>query len=239
MTKFFSRYHGEILETEIKSPDKKQYLVLTNTDQISFSIPNSFRNEMIFSFSLAKQGKTVLGKYINYGTQIQSNCAIPESGLIIQIEKSKITLRKAQPILFSSKGLVSVYHGDLVEKNALILRLFYQRLKTGDIVQGIPKIEQLFEARKTNQGELLIGSLHEELKWLFRFYKRKYTFQKAARKSLEKIQQIIVNNVQKVYQSQGVTIAEKHLEIIVRQMTSKVQIIQGGEQIYYRENLLI
>ena len=233
LTKFFSRYHGEILETEIKSPDKKQYLVLTNTDQISFSIPNSFRNEMIFSFSLAKQGKTVLGKYINYGTQIQSNCAIPESGLIIQIEKSKITLRKAQPILFSSKGLVSVYHGDLVEKNALILRLFYQRLKTGDIVQGIPKIEQLFEARKTNQGELLIGSLHEELKWLFRFYKRKYTFQKAARKSLEKIQQIIVNNVQKVYQSQGVTIAEKHLEIIVRQMTSKVQIITGG-----RTNLL-
>jgi DNA-directed RNA polymerase subunit beta' len=226
LTKFFSGYHGEILETQIKSPDKKQYLVLTNTDQISFSIPNSFRNEMIFS-------KTVLGKYIHYGTQIQSNCAIPESGLIIQIEKSKITIRKAQPILFSSKGLVSVYHGDLVEKNALILRLFYQRLKTGDIVQGIPKIEQLFEARKTNQGELLIGSLHEELKWLFRFYKRKYTFQKAARKSLEKIQQIIVNNVQKVYQSQGVTIAEKHLEIIVRQMTSKVQIITGG-----RTNLL-
>ena len=226
LTKFFSGYHGEILETQIKSPDKKQYLVLTNTDQISFSISNSFRNDMIFS-------KTVLGKYIHYGTQIQSNCAIPESGLIIQIEKSKITLRKAQPILFSSKGLVSVYHGDLVEKNALILRLFYQRLKTGDIVQGIPKIEQLFEARKTNQGELLIGSLHEELKWLFRFYKRKYTFQKAARKSLEKIQQIIVNNVQKVYQSQGVTIAEKHLEIIVRQMTSKVQIITGG-----RTNLL-
>ena len=80
---------------------------------------------------------------------------------------------------------------------------------------------------------MLIGSLHEELKWLFRFYKRKYTFQKAARKSLEKIQQIIVNNVQKVYQSQGVTIAEKHLEIIVRQMTSKVQIITGG-----RTNLL-
>ena len=108
LTKFFSRYHGEILETEIKSPDKKQYLVLTNTDQISFSIPNSFRNEMIFSFSLAKQGKTVSGKYINYGTQIQSNIAVPESGLIIQIEKSKITLEKPTNFIFFKRACFSI-----------------------------------------------------------------------------------------------------------------------------------
>src|SRR6476646_3104986 len=97
LTKFFSGYHGEILETQIKTPDKKQYLVLTNTDQISFSIPNSFINEMIFS-------KTVIEEYMHYGTQIQSNSTIQESSLIIQMEKFKITLRKAQPILFSSKG---------------------------------------------------------------------------------------------------------------------------------------
>lgn len=222
LTKFFSPYQGEILKTELHTTKKKKYLILTNSDQKSFSIPSLFNDEISLP-------KNFLGKFIHYGTQIQSNCVIPESGLIIQIEKSKITVRKAQSILFSSKGLLSVYHGDLVEKNALILRLFYQRLKTGDIVQGIPKIEQLFEARKTNQGELLIGSLHEELEWLFLFYKKKYDFQKAARKSLEKIQQIVVTNVHKVYQSQGVTIAEKHLEIIVRQMTSKVQIITSGQ----------
>ncbi len=231
LTKFFSPYQGEILKTQIDpsktkiqiDPTKMQnYLILTNEDQTSFSTANLFTNKMLLL-------KIFLGKFIHYGTRIHENLVIPQSGRIIQIEKSKITLRKAQPILFSSKGLLSVHHGDMIEKNALVLRLFYQRLKTGDIVQGIPKIEQLFEARKTNQGEILAGSLHEELEWLFLFYRKKYDPQQAARRSLEKIQQIIVNNVQKVYQSQGVTIAEKHLEIIVRQMTSKVQIITSGE----------
>ena len=221
LTKFFSPYQGEILKTHLDVTGTQNYLVLTNEDQTSFSIANVFTDKMPLL-------KTFLGKFIHYGTKIHPTLAIPQSGLIIQIEKTKITLRKVQPILFSSKGLLSVYNRDLIEKNALVLRLFYQRLKTGDIVQGIPKIEQLFEARKTNQGEILAGSLHEELKWLFLFYRKKYDSQQAARRSLEKIQQIIVNNVQKVYQSQGVTIAEKHLEIIVRQMTSKVQIITGG-----------
>src|SRR6185436_18691237 len=94
------------------------------------------------------QNNTIfLGKHIRYGTKINpqnkkysgTSRVIPLSGSIIQIEKSKsqsqqmqgtiITLRKAQPILFSSKGLVSVYEGDIIEKNTLILRLFYQRLK--------------------------------------------------------------------------------------------------------------
>ncbi len=222
LTKFFSSYQGEILRTQLHITDKQTYLVLTDEDQASFSTPNLFHGQKAFS-------QTFLGQFIHYGTKVHENLAIPESGRVIQIEKSKIILRKAQPILFSSKGLLSVHQGDMIEKNALVLRLFYQRLKTGDIVQGIPKIEQLFEARKTNQGEILAGGLHEELEWLFLFYRKKYDPQQAARHSLEKIQQIIVNNVQKVYQSQGVTIAEKHLEIIIRQMTSKVQIITSGE----------
>jgi DNA-directed RNA polymerase subunit beta' len=35
--------------------------------------------------------------------------------------------------------------------------------------------------------------------------------------------------VQSVYKSQGVTIADKHLEIIIKQMTSKVQITRAGD----------
>ena len=170
-----------------------------------------------------------LGKNIRCGTRINHDFVIPVTGTIIQIEKSKITVRKAQPILFSSKGLISVYHGNIIEKNTLVLRLFYQRLKTGDIIQGIPKIEQLFEARKSNQGALLSGSLHEQLGKIFSYYTNIFDSSDAARFSLEKIQQIIVNSVQKVYRSQGVTISDKHLEIIVRQMTSKVQIIQSGQ----------
>lgn len=39
----------------------------------------------------------------------------------------------------------------------------------------------------------------------------------------------LVNEVQSVYQSQGVDISDKHIEVIVRQMTSKVKIDDGGD----------
>ncbi len=185
-------------------------------------------------FFLKKKNFTInntlfVSKYVRYGTRINHNFVIPVSGQIIQIEKSKITIRKAQPILFSSKGIVSVFNADIIQKNTLVVRLFYQRLQTGDIVQGIPKIEQLFEARQTNQGEYLFGGLHDQLAKIYFYYETMYDFTDAARLTLDKIQQVIVNSVQKVYRSQGVTIADKHLEIIIRQMTSKVKIIQPGQ----------
>jgi DNA-directed RNA polymerase subunit beta' len=43
------------------------------------------------------------------------------------------------------------------------------------------------------------------------------------------VQQYLVNEVQKVYRSQGVTINDKHIEIIVRQMLSKVRVDSSGD----------
>ena len=39
----------------------------------------------------------------------------------------------------------------------------------------------------------------------------------------------MVNEVQNVYKSQGVAIDDKHIEVIVRQMTSKVRIEDAGD----------
>ena len=175
---------------------------------------------------------------MRYGEEFMQNVAITASGQIIQVENSKVVLRKAQPILFSSRGVFHVYHGDFVEKNSPLLTLFYQRLKTGDIVQGIPKIEQFFEARQTKEGEILPENLHDKLREFFEITKQHFSSQEAARRSLEKIQQILVDGVQKVYQSQGVTIADKHLEVIVRQMTSKVKILEGGQTGLLRGELI-
>ena len=46
---------------------------------------------------------------------------------------------------------------------------------------------------------------------------------------LQAAQKFLVNQVQTVYQSQGVDISDKHIEVIVRQMTSKVRIDDGGD----------
>ena len=44
-----------------------------------------------------------------------------------------------------------------------------------------------------------------------------------------KVQEYIVNEVQSVYRSQGVTINDKHFEVIVRQMMRKVEISEPGD----------
>src|SRR5207244_4815111 len=43
------------------------------------------------------------------------------------------------------------------------------------------------------------------------------------------LQQHLVNEVQEVYRLQGVTINDKHIEIIVRQMLRKIRITEPGE----------
>jgi len=48
-------------------------------------------------------------------------------------------------------------------------------------------------------------------------------------RSLNKFQLLLVNSIQSIYQSQGVNISSKHIEIIVKQMTSKVVIKESGD----------
>ncbi|NET53239.1 MAG: DNA-directed RNA polymerase subunit beta', partial [Merismopedia sp. SIO2A8] len=51
----------------------------------------------------------------------------------------------------------------------------------------------------------------------------------AALVGLQQAQAFLVNEVQSVYQSQGIDISDKHIEVIVRQMTSKVRVDDGGD----------
>ena len=53
-----------------------------------------------------------------------------------------------------------------------------------------------------------------------------------------KVQEYIVNEVQAVYRMQGVTINDKHFEVIVRQMMRKVQIVDPGDTRFLPEQLV-
>ena len=174
----------------------------------------------------------------------------------------------------------SVYckNGEFIEKGQTIGLLNFEKEITGDIVQGLPRVEELLEARKkkriskhtpkNHKKSLLIrttvidpsfefrklGSTikeneklnpHSLLKIYFNYYaKVKYLICQQKRKvklcqlldnynasyrSFKKIQALILNSVQLVYKSQGVTIADKHLEVIIKQMTTKVLITHEGE----------
>ena len=57
-------------------------------------------------------------------------------------------------------------------------------------------------------------------------------------KSFKKVQSFILNSVQSVYQSQGVTINDKHLEVIIKQMTTKVLITYEGDTPLLRREVI-
>ena len=179
-----------------------------------------------------QKSQLLIGEFLVYGDKIAPNLAISKGGQIIHINNKKITLRQGQPIFVSPQAILHKYDGDFVDEQSSVITLAYQQLKTGDIVQGIPKIEQFFEARTTKRGRLFRDSLENLLKAIFNRYNSKLSREQAVRQSFYKIQQIIIDGVQRVYRSQGVTIADKHLEVIVKQMTSKVRITFGGSTGY-------
>ena len=57
-------------------------------------------------------------------------------------------------------------------------------------------------------------------------------------KSFKKVQAFILDSVQSVYQSQGVTINDKHLEVIIKQMTTKVLITYEGNTPLLRREVI-
>ena len=54
----------------------------------------------------------------------------------------------------------------------------------------------------------------------------------------EAAQVYLLEEVQKVYRSQGVPINDKHIEVIIRQMTNKIQIVTSGDSDYLAGELL-
>ena len=181
---------------------------------------------------------------------------------------------------FFEKDINSVFcrNGEFIESGQTIGLLNFEKEITGDIVQGLPRIEELLEARKKKRiskytpknykKSLLIRQTtidpsfefrqlgttvkenekinpHNLLKIYFNYFaKNKYLVKdnykrmkltklannyEASYKSFKKVQFLILNSVQSVYQSQGVTIANKHLEVIIKQMTTKVLITHEGD----------
>jgi hypothetical protein len=74
-----------------------------------------------------------------------------------------------------------------------------------------------------------IVDVHELLNILFTYHSVLDGIMLGTSRSLYKFQLLLVNSVQAIYQSQGVSISSKHIEIIVRQMTAKVVIKQSGD----------
>ena len=86
--------------------------------------------------------------------------------------------------------------------------------------------------QQVHAGELLTDgpiNPHELLDCFFEDLRVRKPLMEAAQEAIAKLQHRLVTEVQNVYKSQGVSIHDKHIEVIVRQMTSKVRIEDAGD----------
>jgi len=173
-----------------------------------------------------------------------------------------------------SDSIVMVGDGQQIHKGDVIARIPQESSKTQDITGGLPRVAELFEARKPKEPAIMASrdgviSFGKETKSKYRLLisgedevdsmlipktRRIEVFEGETVKKgdvvvegpplasdilehrgIAALTDYIVNEVQDVYQLQGVTINDKHIEVIVRQMLRKVRIIDPGDSKYLRD----
>lgn len=220
-----------ICQTEIFSSISGQIGYIENTKNVNSRIMIiGTSNVSTISYRRNSLLKVKLNDYIYSGDEILPGIQSAVSGLIIYLSETELTIRIGQPYLISSGSLIHVTNGGLIQKGENIATLIFERLKTGDIVQGLPRIEEILEARKKVDTSF---NPHAILEYKFRSYlSQGLNVYNASRLSILEIQLLLVKEVQSVYQSQGVYISDKHIEVIVKQMTSRVKIESRGDTQY-------
>ncbi|MEX0841698.1 MAG: DNA-directed RNA polymerase subunit beta', partial [Xanthobacteraceae bacterium] len=168
-------------------------------------------------------------------------------------------------------AIISVDPGAKVKAGDVVARIPTESAKTRDITGGLPRVAELFEARRPKEAAVIA-----EISGVVRYgkdYKNKrritidptekgeepkeYLIPKGkhihlqdgdliekgeylvdgnpaphdilAIKGVEDLAAYLVNEIQEVYRLQGVSINDKHIEVIVRQMLQKVEIDDAGE----------
>jgi DNA-directed RNA polymerase subunit beta' len=186
--------------------------------------------------------------------------------IIISDDKGEVAANYPIP----SGAHIVVNEGDKIVAGSLLAKTPRRTTKTKDITGGLPRVAELFEARRPKDAAeiskidgvvdfgasvrgkrcILIkdaqtGVEEEHLipigKHVIVF---KGDFVKKGQQLTEgpivpheildvcgpqELQEHLVNEVQEVYRLQGVTINDKHIEIIVRQMLRKVRITEPGD----------
>ncbi len=171
----------------------------------------------------------------------------------------------------SVDAILSVEDGQDVKAGDVVARIPREGAKTKDITGGLPRVAELFEARRPKDHAIIA-----ELDGYVRFgkdYKNKRRIAiEPADESLEKVEYMVpkgkhipvlegdfvqkgdyimdgnpaphdilrilgvealadylIDEVQDVYRLQGVKINDKHIEVIVRQMLQKIEILESGD----------
>jgi DNA-directed RNA polymerase subunit beta' len=216
---------------------------------------------------LTEKASVSEGDFVTIDQPLSKTEKAPFSGQISAVSAKSVTMREARPYLISGGTLLQVENRALVQRGDLIASLIFERQKTGDIVQGLPRVEELLEGRKPKESAIIAPvNAQVEIVWeedMQRLFlvsgngreeiqtpvgstiivedKQQIKAGQALTDGpinphdillvigIEAVRTYLVEEVQRVYRSQGVEIADKHIEVIVRQMTKKVRIDEAGD----------
>ena len=178
-------------------------------------------------------------------------------------------------------SVVTVSDDESVPAGTVIARIPQETSKTRDITGGLPRVADLFEARKPKDSQILaeldgyvsfgketkgkrrliISNENDHFELLVPKWRQINVFEGEFVKKGEllcdgdvdqhellrllgvnELSEYIINEVQDVYRLQGVKISDKHIEVIVKQMLRKVEILDPasslllkGEQVEYAD----
>nr|QYF09937.1 RNA polymerase beta'' subunit [Polygonatum cirrhifolium] len=154
---------------------------------------------------------------------------IKKSGQIFIVHVDSLIIRSAKPYLATPGATVHGHYGETLSEGDTLVTFIYEKSRSGDITQGLPKVEQILEVRS-------IGSISMNLERRVEGWNERiprvlgipWGFLIGAELTIAQSRISLVNKIQKVYRSQGVQIHNRHIEIIVRQVTSKVLVSEDG-----------
>ena len=170
-----------------------------------------------------------LGQFFFENVCIAKNRPHLKSGQIIIVQVDSVVIRSAKPYLATSGATVHRHYGEILYEGDTLVTFIYEKSRSGDITQGLPKVEQVLEVRSIDSISM---SLEKRIEgWnerITRILGIPWGFLIGAELTIVQSRISLVNKIQKVYRSQGVEIHNRHIEIIVRQITSKVLVSEDG-----------
>jgi DNA-directed RNA polymerase subunit beta' len=164
---------------------------------------------------------------------------------------------------------VMVLNEQEVHSGDVIAKIHRETTKTRDITGGLPRVAELFEARKPKEAAIITEingyvSFGKDMKGKQRVIvtpevgeQREYLIPKGKHIAVREgefvragealmdgptnphdvlavlgdaeLAAYMVNEIQEVYRLQGVTINDKHIEVMVRQMLRRVEVVDSGD----------
>ena len=198
--------------TSLKENKNKKVYEITNK--------NKFEKEILIN---RKHNKELNKNKIKTNGKLGKSSYKP-TGIIIETRKNFFIIKIGENNKTMKDSKLNLKNCTIVKPNTILFKNLLEKEKNKDIVDGLPKIEQILEAKQfsTKNSNQINETIHERTKKIFQKLSNKYENKIANKKTLHNVQRFLVKEVQKVYTSQGINISEKHIEVIIRQMTSKV-----------------